>query len=165
MCSILLDTPQIGGMENWINEWYRMEWVPSHSIPFHSFFTKPNNGTWLHPTPFHSIPSLSTNLAFFFRWYFFFFWDGLKVWKKNGLEMKFFFLVFPTPLFFFSILFLFFPFYFHFILINDEITFLFVLIKKWVLLATVPGALVKVLKVERKVNFCIKKNTFLTFKM
>jgi hypothetical protein len=44
-----------------MNEWNWMEWVPSYSIPFHSFFTKPNNGISLYPTSFHSIPSLSTN--------------------------------------------------------------------------------------------------------
>jgi len=60
MYSIPLDTPQIGGMKIWLNEWYWMEWVPSHSIPFHSFFAKPNNGTWFHPTPFHHSPSIQT---------------------------------------------------------------------------------------------------------
>jgi len=38
-----------------------MEWIPSYSIPFHSFFTKPNNGTMIYLTPFHSIPPLSIN--------------------------------------------------------------------------------------------------------
>jgi len=30
-----------------------MEWVPSHYIPFHPFFTKPNNRIWIYLTPFH----------------------------------------------------------------------------------------------------------------
>jgi len=48
-------------MENWENEWYLMELIPSHSIPFHTFFTKPNNRMLNHPIPFQSIPSFSTN--------------------------------------------------------------------------------------------------------
>jgi hypothetical protein len=47
--------------KNRMNEWNWMEWIPTYSIPFHSFFTKPNNGISLYPTSFHSIPSLSTN--------------------------------------------------------------------------------------------------------
>ena len=43
-------------MENWINEWYWIEWVPSHSIPFLQIQTMECDSI-----SFHSIPSLSTN--------------------------------------------------------------------------------------------------------
>jgi len=41
--------------------WNEFHHTPFHFIPFHSFFTKPNNGIWLYLTPFHSISSLSIN--------------------------------------------------------------------------------------------------------
>jgi len=55
----------IGYIPNW-GEWKiggmgGIGWNGFHHSPFHSFFTKPNNGMWLYPTPFHSIPPLSTN--------------------------------------------------------------------------------------------------------
>jgi len=52
---------QLDGTKIWLNGWYWMEWVPSHSIPLYSCFTKPNNGTWFYHTQFHSIPPPSIN--------------------------------------------------------------------------------------------------------
>jgi len=41
-------------MKNWMNEWYWMEWVPSHSIPSIFYKTKQWNITLFHSIPFHS---------------------------------------------------------------------------------------------------------------
>jgi hypothetical protein len=38
-----------------------MEYIPSHTTPFHSYFTNPNNGISFYTTPFRSIPPDSIN--------------------------------------------------------------------------------------------------------
>jgi len=62
MCFIPLDTHlKFRGTENWLNEWYWMEWFPSHSIPFYSILFLQNQTIECGSIPLYFIPPFSTN--------------------------------------------------------------------------------------------------------